>query len=317
MELPETGHEPVLVHEVGEALNLQTGQTYVDCTLGRGGHALEYGARLGPGGLLIAMDTDERNLAYAAERLKGLPCQRRLFHANFSELGEVLKEAAIPEGSVHAILADLGVSTNQLFDPVYGLSMSVDSELDMRLDRSRGISAAEIVNRWPEEKIADVLYHNADERFSRRIARKIGAERRVNPILTTERLADIVRSAIPAPPHLPRHARSQTGGRAGGGGKGIDPATRTFQALRMEANGEVRNLERLLQQAPGYLAVGGRLAVISFHSGEDRLVKQAFRSAEIAGSFRSATKRPIIPTDEEMMRNPRSRSAKLRVLERV
>jgi 16S rRNA (cytosine1402-N4)-methyltransferase len=193
------------------------------------------------------------------------------------------------------------------------MSMSVDGELDMRLDRGRGVSAAEIVNRWPEERIADVLYQNGDERWSRRIARKIVAERRVSPILSTERLADIVRSAVPLPPRYPpRHSRTQ----AGGGG-GIDPATRTFQALRMEANGEVRNLERLLQQAPGFLAEGGRLAVISFHSGEDRLVKQAFRQAEMAGGFRCLEKRPISPTEEEIIRNPRSRSAKLRTLERV
>lgn len=298
LNLPETGHDPVLVKEIGEALPLSEGSVYMDCTLGRGGHALAYGPRLGTGGLLIGLDADERNLTFAAERLKGLPCRKRFFHANFSDLTEVLKEAGVKE--VHSILADLGVSTNQLFDPHYGMSMTVSGELDMRLDKSRGVSAADIVNRWPEEKIADVLYFHADERLSRRIARKIAAERKASPILTTERLAEVVRSSVP---------RGNPGD--------IDPATRTFQALRMEANGEVPNLERLLQQAPQVLATGGRLAVISFHSGEDRRVKQAFKHAETTERFRVIGKKPISPMDAEVHANPRSRSAKLRVLERL
>lgn len=322
MDVPQTGHDPVLIDEVREALGLRPGMTYVDCTLGRGGHALTYGQLLGPDGLLIGLDADERNLAYASERLKGLPCRTRLFHANFSDLGEVLAQAGLargPKGGVGAILADLGVSTNQLFDPQYGMSITVGGPLDMRLDPTQGVSAAEIVNRWPEERIADVLYLNGDERYSRRIARKIVAERRVSPILTTERLADIVRSAAPPP------SRSE------GGAGGIHPATRTFQALRMEANREVDNLQRLLQEAPRWLSRGGRLAVISFHSGEDRLVKQAFRTQEEPGriaagaggsgtdsdtAFSVVGRKPISPTEAEVARNPRSRSAKLRVLER-
>lgn len=296
--LPPSGHDPVLVSEIAEALQLREGSVYVDCTLGRGGHALAFGPLLGETGLLIGLDADERNLAFAADRLKDLKCRKRFFHANFAELMEVLKEAGVKQ--VSAILADLGVSTNQLFDPHYGMSMSVSGDLDMRLDQSRGVSAAEIVNRWPEEKIADVLYFHADERLSRRIARKIAAERKASPILSTERLAEVVRSAMP---------RAKPGD--------IDPATRTFQALRMEANGEVPNLETLLQKAPQVLATGGRLAVISFHSGEDRRAKQAFKLAESTNSFRVIGKKPIIPTDAEVHANPRSRSAKLRVLERL
>lgn len=286
---------------------------------------MRFGERLGPEGLLVGMDADERNLAFAAERLKDLPCRKRFFHANFAELPDVLKAAGVTSGpgggtggglgggtgggcggGVMALLADLGVSTNQLFDSTYGMSMSVDGALDMRLDRGRGVSAAEIVNRWPEEKIADVIYEHGDERFSRRIARKIVAERRVSPILTTERLAEIVRSAIPPAP------KSERGG--------IDPATRTFQALRMEANGEVKNLVRLLQEAPGCLSRGGgRFGVISFHSGEDRHVKQQFRQLEsgMPGSeYRVVGKKPVVPGEAEVASNPRSRSAKLRILER-
>jgi 16S rRNA (cytosine1402-N4)-methyltransferase len=297
MELPATGHDPVLLAEVLSGLGAGPGKTYVDCTLGRGGHALAIGELLGPTGLLVGLDADERNLNYAADRLSGLTCQRRLFHANFADLAEVLGEVGLK--TVDLILADLGVSTNQLFQSEYGMSISVAGELDMRLDRSRGTSAADIVNRWPEEKIANVLYDNADERFSRRIARKITAERRASPILTTDRLADVVRAAI--------------GGRSDP--DGIDPATRTFQALRMEANREVPNLERLLQRAPGFLAPAGRLGVISFHSGEDRLVKQAMRLLDGAGGYHVLTKKPLAPSEDEVRSNPRSRSAKLRILE--
>ena len=300
MRLPETGHDPVLVREVTDALvpaGLARG-TYVDCTLGRGGHARVLGELVGEGGTLVGMDADEKNLQFAATQLENLKCTRRLFHANFAELGEVLGLAGLKK--VNAVLADLGVSTNQLFDPAYGMSMSVDGDLDMRLDRGRGVSAGEIVNRWPEERIADVIYENADERLSRRIARKITAERRVGPIKGTKQLADIVRSAI---------------GNRGDPGL-IDPATRTFQALRMEANREVENLGKLLRLAPGFLSEGGRLAVISFHSGEDRLVKQAFKLAEESGLFRVVGRKPISPMEAEIAVNPRSRSAKLRVLER-
>lgn len=301
MKLPETGHDPVLVDEVIAALvpGGLAGGVYVDCTLGRGGHARIMGERVGAGGTLVGLDADERNLKYAAGRLEGLSCATRLFHANFSEMAQVMTLAGLKKAN--CVLADLGVSTNQLFDPEYGMSMSVDGDLDMRLDRARGTSAAEIVNRWPEERIADVLYENADERMSRRIARKIAAERRVGPIKGTKQLADIVRTAI---------------GIRGDSGL-IDPATRTFQALRMEANREVENLGKLLQIAPGFLSAGGRLAVISFHSGEDRLVKQAFRTAEESGSFRVIGKKPISPMEAEIAVNPRSRSAKLRVLERL
>jgi len=341
MELPESGHDPVLMREVLQALALEEGKTVVDCTLGRGGHALEVGKLLGETGRLIGLDVDPRNLEFARERLLGkaeggrqkaeekdesqtdknvcpaggkrreeadknvcptveegvLRCEVRLFHANFAELEDVLGEVGV--SGVDGVLADLGISTNQLFDPHYGLSFGSEGRLDMRIDPRIRRSAADLINTLPEDELADVLYKLAQERFSRRISRKIGVERRVSPITTTERLAEIVRSAV------------------GHSNEKIDQATRTFLALRMAVNQELENLEALLQNAPRFLKPGGRLAVISFQSMEDRLVKQAFRQAEQTGMVRVLTKKPVSPTEEEVARNPRSRSAKLRVIEKV
>lgn len=300
MQLPAEGHDPVLLDEVLEHLNPRAGQVFVDCTLGRAGHSSAIAARLGESGTLIGLDADPRNLAYAKSRLDGAPCTVRLFHANFAELEDVLAEASTP--LVHGILADLGISTNQLFDPDYGLSFAQEMSLDMRLDPRIRRSAADIVNTTREDDLANLLFDLAQERYSRRIARKIAEARRQAPITSTEQLADLVRSAIPS---------------RGGAPEKIDPATRTFMALRMAVNNELANLSALLRKAPEHLHVGGgRLGVISFHSTEDRLVKQAFRSLEQTGRFSLLTKKPLSPTDEETHRNPRARSAKLRVIER-
>jgi 16S rRNA (cytosine1402-N4)-methyltransferase len=300
MELPATGHDAVLLDEVLDALVLADGKTIVDCTLGRAGHSSAIAQRLGANGLLIGLDADPRNLEFAQQRLAEAPCRRRLFHANFAELNEVVNEVELT--GVDGILADLGLSTNQLFDPQYGLSFAAAMPLDMRIDPRTPRSAADLVNQLPEEDLANVLYNLADERYSRRIARKIGEARRISPINTTDRLAELVRSAIPAKYGPPER---------------IDPATRTFMALRMAVNDEVGNLRRLLEQAPKFLKTGGRLAVISFHSVEDRLVKQAFRSAEQTGLLKIVTKKPLTAAPKELAENPRSRSAKLRVAERV
>ncbi len=299
MELPAAGHDPVLLEEVLEWLAVDQGKTIVDCTLGRAGHSREIAGRLGPAGMLIGLDADPRNLEYAQQRLAGAASPTRLFHANFAELPDVLSEVGATH--VDGILADLGLSTNQLFDNRYGLSFAAPMALDMRIDPRVRRSAADLVNQMREEDLANVLYNLADERYSRRIARKIAEARRVSPITTTDRLAELVRAAIPT-----RHGPPDR----------IDPATRTFMALRMAVNEEVPNLERLLEQAPRFLNTGGRLAVISFHSVEDRLVKQAFRSAEQTGLLKILTKKPISPLPEELARNPRSRSAKLRVAEK-
>ena len=300
MDLPPTGHEPVLLNETLELLDLRPGMTAVDCTLGRGGHSLAIAERIGPGGLLLAMDADPRNLEFARGRLEGAPASVRVFHANFAELGDVIEQAGT--GPVDAILADLGISTNQLFDEQYGMSFSQPMPLDMRIDPRTRRSAADWVNQLPERDLANVLYELAQEHYSRRIARKIAEARRISPINTTDRLAELVRSAIPS---------------RGGAPPKIDPATRTFLALRMAVNQEIENLSALLKQAPALLKGGGRIAVISFQSTEDRVVKQAFRSAQQAGVLQVVTKKPVSPSDEELAANPRSRSAKLRVAERT
>jgi len=299
MELPPTGHDPVMLREVLRLLDPQTGQAFVDCTLGRAGHAAAIADRLGSGGLLIGLDADPRNLDFAAGRLKAVACPVRLFHANFAELPQVLQEVGRP--FVDGIVADLGISTNQLFDSEYGLSFDRDAPLDMRIDPQTSQNAADLVNRWPEERLAQVLYELAQERYARRIARKIVEARRISPIKNTEALAELVRSAVP---------------RRGGAPSRIDPATRTFLALRMAVNGEMENLAALLKHGPPTLAPGGCMAVISFQSTEDRAVKQASRLLEQAGAVKLLTKKPLSPTPEEIARNPRARSAKLRVVQR-
>ena len=301
MELPPSGHEPVLLRETLELLNPRPGQTFVDCTLGRGGHALQIARGLGPSGLLIACDVDPRNLEFARTRIAaeapGVPA--RFFHANFAELDEVLAAASVP--AVHGVLADLGLSTNQLFDAQYGLSFAQPMPLDMRIDPRLRRTAADLVNSMREDDLANVLFELAQERYSRRVARKIAEARRLAPITTTDRLAEIVHAAIP-----PRRGPPER----------IDPATRTFLALRIAVNREMENLAALLGRAPPKLLPGGRLAVISFQSTEDRLVKQSFRAAEQAGVLRVVTKKPLSPSPEEEAANPRSRSAKLRVAEK-
>ena len=310
--LPPSGHDPVLLNETLELLDVTPGKTIIDCTAGRGGHSQALAQRLGPGGLLIALDADPRNLEFSRQRLadaqhSALSTQHsallspvRFFHANFAELPEVLTAAGID--AVDGILADLGISTNQLFEQGYGMSFAQPMPLDMRIDPRTAQSAADFVNKMNVEDLANVLYQLAQERYSRRIARKIVEARRSSPIMTTDRLAGLVRQAMPS---------------RGGAPERMDPATRTFLALRMLVNRVMENLAGLLEQAPKALKRGGRLAVISFQSMEDRLVKQAFRSAEQAGFLKVLTKRPLTPSEEELARNPRSRSAKLRAAEKT
>lgn len=292
MDLPEHGHDPVLPAEVVEFLRPGPGNVILDCTAGRGGHSLLFA---NANAQVVAIDVDERNLQYAKNRLEGRPA--RFFNANFSQIGEVATEV----GGFDGILADLGISTNQLFTAEYGLSFAAEMPLDMRLGgEGTGASAADLVNHLPEQELADLIFQLGEERHSRRIARKIVAERRTVPIKDTSHLAEIVRSAIPG----------------GGRGDRIDPATRTFMALRMAVNRELENLRQLLASAPARLKPGGRLAIISFHSGEDREVKQAFRLLRESGHYELLTNKPIVPTEAEVARNPRSRSAKMRVIER-
>ena len=299
MDPPDAGHDPVLLDQTLHLLHLRPGATVIDCTLGRGGHAAAIAEQIAPHGLLVGLDVDPLNLDFARQRLTGVRCTTRFFHANFAELEDVVKEIGSP---ADAILADLGLSTNQLFDSHYGLSFAQPMPLDMRLDPRLTTTAADLVNNTTEKDLANVLYQLAQEHYSRRIARKIVQARHSAPINTTDRLAELVRSAVPS---------------RGGAPARIDPATRTFLALRMAVNQELPNLHALMDQAPRGLKAGGRVAVISFQSTEDRVVKQAFRSAEQAGLLHVLTKKPITPSDDELARNPRSRSAKLRGGERT
>jgi 16S rRNA (cytosine1402-N4)-methyltransferase len=298
----DAGHDPVMVREVLNALvpaDRAPPTTLVDCTLGRGGHARLIADRLPATSTLICLDRDPRNLDFARRRFEGVACTVRFFEANFAQLGEVLEAAG--HSKVDGIFADLGISTNQLFDGSYGMSFQHDGPLDMRLTPEDPASAQTIVNKWGEEELANLLYELADERWSRRIARKIVEARAISPITTSGRLADLVRSAVP---RVPRSKRST---------ESIDPATRTFLALRMKVNGEAENLESLLRQAPSHLAPHARLVIISFHSTEDRIVKNRLREFEAAGRLSVLTKRPLVPADDEIAANPRSRSSKMRV----
>jgi 16S rRNA (cytosine1402-N4)-methyltransferase len=287
-------HKPVLLKEVLEGLNPQPGGVFVDGTLGGGGHTREIAERLGPDGRVISLDRDPAALAAAKENLTGLPVQ--LVHANFCEAPEALAEFQV--GLVDGILLDIGLSSDQLADVSRGFSFEADGPLDLRFDPLSGEPATRLVNRLSAEHLADLIFNYGEERFSRRIARAIVEARHQNWIETSARLAEIVRRAIPA---AARHNQR------------IDPATRTFQALRIAVNDELKSLEIALRRLPDLLKPGGRLAIISFHSLEDRRVKEAFRDDP---RLNNLTKKPVTAHDAEIARNPRSRSAKLRVAER-
>jgi 16S rRNA (cytosine1402-N4)-methyltransferase len=288
-----TEHVSVMLAEVLETLNPQPGQVFLDGTLGGGGHTRALAERVGPTGLVIACDRDPLALAAAEKSLKGLPI--KLADSNFCELPEVLQQLEIKE--VDGIVLDLGLSSDQLADRERGFSFSVDGPLDLRFNPEEGESAARLINRLGADHLADLIYAYGEERFSRRIARKIVEVRREQPIETTTQLAELVRGCVP------RNPRDK-----------IDPATRTFQALRIAVNDELKSLEIALRRLPDVLKVGGRLAIISFHSLEDRRVKEAFRDD---ARYEVVTKRPLRPSDDEIHANPRSRSAKLRVAARA
>ncbi|MEM6333775.1 MAG: 16S rRNA (cytosine(1402)-N(4))-methyltransferase RsmH [Planctomycetota bacterium] len=308
----DVGHVPVLLGEVLELLGpaLRPGAVVVDGTAGRGGHAAALAERVGPGGTVVAVDLDPGNAAYAEARLAevGQRCGVRVVvaHASFAELNDVCAEAGLDgaDGFADAVLADLGFASNQMDDPVRGLSFSAEGPLDMRLDPTadRGVSptAADLVNELPQNELADLIYELGEERMSRRIARKIVEERAAGPIETTAQLARVVRRAVG-----PR------------GGSRMDPATRTFMALRIAVNDELTALDRLLGQTLGLLRPGGRMGVISFHSLEDRRVKHAWRERVDRGELAAVTRKPVTPGLAECDANPRARSAKLRVVERI
>jgi 16S rRNA (cytosine1402-N4)-methyltransferase len=291
-------HVPVLAEETLHYLRPERGGLFVDCTVGLGGHArllLERGATR-----LIGLDRDASALAHARQVLAEWGDRVELVHADYRELDEVLTRFGIR--STNGTLADLGVSSMQLDAPGRGFSFQRDEPLDMRMDAASGETAAALLARSTEREIADAIFHYGEERFSRRIARAIVGARAAEPIDTTGRLAAIVRRAIP------RRGYSR-----------IDPATRTFQALRIWVNRELDGLDRFVDSAVRRLQAGARIVVISFHSLEDRIIKHTLRALERAGEIglQVLTKRPIVPSDEEVQRNPRARSAKLRAAERI
>jgi len=295
--MDDAGHLPVLLDEVLELLAPTSGRI-VDCTVGLGGHAEALLEAAADDAMLIGIDLDESNLLKTKERLARFAARVRLFAANFADLDNVLDAAEID--TVDWILADLGVASVQLDDPKRGFSFQADGPLDMRLS-GEGPTAADLVNSLDERELADLIFRYGEDRNSRRIARAIVRARAEEPIRRTSELAGIVTKASgPA-------ARRQR----------IAPSTRTFQALRMAVNGDLENLERLLATIPKRLAIGGRAAVVSFHSLEDRLVKRAFAEARECGWAKPLTVKPVTPNEDERARNPRSRSAKLRAIERI
>lgn len=283
-------HVPVLPAEVLHYLSPAPGQLIVDATVGVGGHSLLIAPHLGPAGRLLALDQDPTMLAIARSRLQGLPVQ--LVPSNFDQLRQVLDEQGIDR--VDAVLADLGVCSDQLNEAGRGFSFQQVGPLDMRMDPESGEPASALLKRLNERDLADVIYRYGEERFSRRIARKIVETRRETPLETTEQLAELVRRCVPRP----KSFRPT-----------IDPATRVFQALRIAVNDELSALEGLLAALPRCLKPGGRAVLISFHSLEDRRVKQAFADRE---RWQVLTKKPVTAAEEEVRDNPRSRSAKLR-----
>jgi len=287
-------HTPVLAAEAIEFLHLRPGGTYVDATVGTGGHAVEIARRLTTGRLL-AIDRDPQALAVARERLKPYGEKVVLVHAEFSRIGELQGEMKMP--LFNGVLADLGVSTLELDSPERGFSFRFSGPLDMRMNPDLPLTADEIVNHWSENELADLLYQKAEERDSRRIARAIV---RARPIRDTEHLATVVAGV-----HKAR------------GRQKLHPATKTFLALRIAVNREEEELEQFLSRTPATLSSEGRWVVLTYHSLEDRPVKRTFQRLAREGSFRVLTRRVIRPSQEEIRNNPRARSAKMRVAEKI
>lgn len=305
-----TYHRPVQLDETIEALAVRPDGVYVDGTAGGGGHSYAIASRLTSGGRLISLDQDPDAVVEASRRLQGLPA--RVIRANFTEIARVLREEGL--SAADGILLDIGVSSHQLDTPERGFSYHADAPLDMRMSQE-GTTAADLVNTWGEKELSDIFYRYGEEKFSRPIARAIVRAREEEPVVTTGRLADIIRDAVPARARRDGH-----------------PARRVFQALRIAVNGELECLSSALDTAFSCLKDGGRLAVITFHSLEDRMVKQRFASfcegcicppdfpQCVCGrtpAARLILRKPVAASEKELEKNPRSRSARLRCVERL
>ena len=306
-------HVSVLLEECIKYLNIRGDGVYVDGTLGMGGHSEAIASRLTTG-RLIGIDRDDRALAFAGQRLARFGDRVTLMKGNFGDLGEILDRAGVDR--VDGMMFDLGVSSPQLDNAERGFSYMKDAPLDMRMDEHAPLTAWEILNTWGEAELRSIFWRYGEERYSGRIAAAVVARREERPIETTTEFVDIIRKTMPAAALREKQ----------------HPAKRCFQALRIAVNDELGSLERMLEQAPDRLHVGGRLLIISFHSLEDRLVKEAVRSREagctcpkefpvctcgFVQTLRSVTRKPVAPSAKEIERNPRARSARLRIAEKV
>ena len=308
------GHKPVLLDECLEALAIRPDGIYLDGTLGRAGHSLEIVRRLTGGGRLIGVDRDETALAAAEERLAEYRDRVSLVHSNFSAIHEILDSLGLEK--IDGMLFDLGVSSPQLDDAQRGFSYMHDAPLDMRMDRTAGLTARDVVNMWSYEELRRILFEYGEERYAPVIAKHIVRERELAPIETTGQLTDIIKKAMP-----PAALREKQ-----------HPAKRSFQAIRIAVNGELDELEPMMEAAADRLNVGGRLAVISFHSLEDRIIKKAMQRLAtgctcppefpvcVCGKqpkMKLVHRKPVVSTAAELEYNPRARSAKLRVAEKL
>ena len=307
-------HVSVLLNECIEALNIRNGYTYVDCTAGGGGHSLQIAKRMGKDSRLICFDRDTDAIAAATARLRDYLDRVTFVNENFSSLDTVIRDMGIT--NLGGVLADLGCSSYQFDTPERGFSYMNDAPIDMRMDTANPISAYEVINEYSEDKLKRIIFEYGEERFAPRIASAICRRREISPIKTTVELSDIIKGAIPAKNRQ----------------DGPHPAKRTFQAIRIEVNGELDAIDPLISAAASSLVPGGRIAIISFHSLEDRIVKQSIRRLSsgctcpkdfpvcvcgIRPTLKDLTKKPVLPGDEELLVNPRSRSAKLRIAEKL
>ena len=307
-------HTSVLLYECIDALNIRDGLTYVDCTAGGGGHSLEIAKRLGENSRLICFDRDKDAIAAAKKRLEGYHDKVTFINDNFSTLNEVIREYNIT--NLGGVLADLGCSSYQFDTKERGFSYMQDAPLDMRMDTDAPLSAYNVVNEYSEKELRRIFFEYGEEKFSAKIASMICKRRESQPIRTTVELSDIIKAAIPAAKRA----------------DGPHPAKRTFQAIRIEVNAELDAIRPLIKAASDALVPGGRIAMISFHSLEDRIVKLAYRDLASGctcppdfpvcicnkkPTVKEITKKPILPTEKELEINPRSRSAKLRVAEKI
>lgn len=293
-----TGHIPVLQNEVLELLALSPGAHVIDCTVGAGGHAAAILERTSPDGKLLGLDLDEAALAAARSTLARFGSRAMLVRENYRNVTDVLP--TFVSGPVQAALLDLGYSSIEIDDPTRGFSFRADGPLDMRFDRRQELTAATVVNSWSVDDLAKTIWEYGEERYSRKIAQAIVAARRRKSIVGTLELVDVIAGAVPG-----FYRRG-----------GIHFATRTFQALRIAVNDELGNVQAALPALLDALAPGGRIAVISFHSLEDRIAKEFFKDAEGEERVRIITKKPVVASEDEARKNPRSRSAKLRVAEK-